>query len=107
MSSSSDVKRPGERYLALIEQRIAAIREDLPRLSALGEKMARSLLAGGSLFTPRIGVYWPSEFGGRAGGLMGLRPADYVAESQSDVAFTTLPDPRRWKPSDDEKFQKL
>src|SRR5213080_182380 len=104
--SSSEVQ-PAMKYLALIEQRIAAIREDLPRLAALGEKMARPLLEGGSIFTPRIGTFWPSEFGSRAGGLMGLRPHDYVAQSENDVAYTTLADPRRWKPREDEKFQKL
>jgi hypothetical protein len=107
--SGSDVREsaPAMQYLNLIGQRIAAMREDLGRLADLGERMARPLLAGGGLFAPRIGTYWPSEFGGRAGGLMGLKPSDYLAQSSNDVAFTTLPDARRWKPADDAAFAKL
>jgi hypothetical protein len=95
-------------YLELIHQRIAGIRGELPRLIELGEGMAAPLLRGGNLFTPHIGTYWPSEFGGRAGGLMGLKPAaTYVARSENDVAFTTLPDPRRAKLSDDPRWRRL
>ena len=47
--------------------------------------LVRPLLAGGNLFTPDLGTYWPSEFGGRAGGLMGLKPSNYVATSANDV----------------------
>src|SRR4051794_15867738 len=98
---------PALRCLDLIAQSIAAIRADVPRLTALGEKMAAPLLAGGNLFTPKIGVYWPSEFGSRAGGLMGLKPSDYVAESANDVAYTTLPDPRRANLKTDARFRRL
>ena len=48
------------RYLDLINARIAAVRQDLPRLIALGEQMAAPLLRGGSLFTPQIGTSTPS-----------------------------------------------
>ena len=95
-------------YLDLVKTRLDGVRRDLPRLMDLGEAMAAPLLRGGNLFTPQIGTYWPSEFGGRAGGLMGLRPAaTYVAQSENDVAFTTLPDPRRVKLSDDPRWQRL
>jgi hypothetical protein len=98
---------PANQYLDLIRSSIDAIKRDVPTFTQLGEKMATSLLKGGGLFTPQIGTYWPSEFGGRAGGLMGLKPAGYVARSENDVAFTTLPDARRWKPADDERWRKL
>ena len=95
-------------YLDLIAGRIERIRRDVPHLTALGEKMARSLVvAGGNLFTPDLGTYWPSEFGGRAGGLMGLKPSNYVATSAHDIAFTTLPDARTWKPGDDPRWRRL
>jgi hypothetical protein len=94
-------------YLDLVRQRIVNIRADLPRLIELGEAMAAPLLRGGSLYTPQIGTYWPSEFGGRAGGLMGLKPANCVANSTDDVAFTTLPDPRRLRLGDDSRWRRL
>ena len=95
-------------YLELIQQRITGIRADLPLLVELGEAMAAPLLRGGSLFAPQIGTYWPSEFGGRAGGLMGLKPAaTHVAQSADDVAFTTLPDPRRANLRDDPRWRRL
>ena len=94
-------------YLELIRTRIERVKHDLPKLVALGESIARPLLEGGNLFAPQIGTYWPSEFGGRAGGLMGLAASDCVAQSEKDVAFTTLPDARRWKPDDDPRWRKL
>src|SRR5438094_5009826 len=99
--------QPALRYLQLVKEHIERIRADVPHLAALGEKMARPLLAGGSLFTPDLGTYWPSEFGGRAGGLMGLKPASYIAQNSHDVAFTTLPAARTWKPKDDARWQAL
>jgi hypothetical protein len=96
-----------QKYLDVIGGRIEQIRRDVPRFIELGEKMARSLLAGGSLFAPDLGTYWPSEFGGRAGGLMGLKPSSYVAQSRDDVAFTTLPDRRTWNPRDDRRWRAL
>lgn len=108
MSDATDwQQRPAGRFLSLVSERIAAAQRDLPHLTSIGESMATSLLAGGSLFTPKLGTYWPSEFGGRAGGLMGLKPPDYVPQSENDVAFTTLPDARRWKPGDDAAWQGL
>src|SRR3954471_10245514 len=95
------------KYLDLIAGRIEGIRRDVPKLTALGEAMAQRLLAGGSLFTPDLGTYWPSEFGGRPGGLMGLKPPNFIAQSQNDVAFTTLPDRRRWNPRDDARWRAL
>jgi hypothetical protein len=95
------------RYLELIRQRIAAIRADLPRLISLGDAMAAPLLRGGALFTPQVGTFWPTEFGHRAGGLMGLKPPAYVAQGADDVAFTTLPDPRRRNLRDDERWRRL
>lgn len=94
-------------YLERIPSRIARIRSDLPNLIELADRMAAALLAGGQLFTPQLGTYWPSEFGSRAGGLMGLKPPEYLAESKLDVAFTTLPDRARWKPKDDSRWQRL
>ncbi len=99
--------QPASRYLNLIRASIDSIRKDLPRLTQIGERMADHLLRGGNLFTPQIGTYWPSEFGGRAGGLMGLKPADCLATSEHDVAYTTLPDPRRSKLADDPRWKKL
>jgi hypothetical protein len=98
---------PSQQFLSLIQQRIQQIRSDVPKLTALGERMAEPLLAGGALFTPDLGTYWPSEFGGRAGGYMGLKPSSYRAESKNDVAWTTLPDARRWKPQEDAKWKAL
>jgi hypothetical protein len=98
---------PSNQYLGLIRSSIDAIRGVVPRLTELGERMAGALLGGGALYTPQVGTYWPSEFGGRAGGLMGLKPSDHVAQSSLDVAFTTLPDARRWKPADDPRWRRL
>ncbi|MEA2709352.1 MAG: hypothetical protein QOF78_1953 [Phycisphaerales bacterium] len=99
---------PSQNYLQLVGERIQHIRADLPHLIDLGQRMALPLLKGdGHLFTPQIGTYWPSEFGSRAGGLMGLKPANYVAELENDVAYTTLPDPRRSNLRDDPRWQRL
>jgi hypothetical protein len=95
------------KYLDLVKTRIAQVREELPHLIKLGEQMASPLLAGGSLYTPNVGTYWPSEFGGRAGGLMGLKPSHYIARSLNDVAFTTLPDPRRFNSTDESRWRAL
>jgi hypothetical protein len=99
--------QPASLYLNLTRQRIAQIRADVPKLIELGERMSQPLLAGGGLFTPTIGTYWPSEFGGRAGGMMGLLPSHHVATSKHDVAFTTLPDPRRNNLKDDARWKTL
>src|SRR5688500_152358 len=94
-------------YLDLIAQRIEAIRADVPHLTRLGQTMAKSLVAGGRVFTPDVTTWWPSEFMNRAGGMMGLPPTSYVPQSSDDVAFTALPDPRHWKPAQDQKLQRL
>src|SRR3954452_10405873 len=98
---------PSLKFLKLIEKRIAAVRKDLPRLTSLGERMAAPLLKGGNLFTPPVAKWWPSEFGGRAGGMMGLKPPSYQPTSKNDVAYFTLPDPRSWKPKEDQTFQRI
>ena len=98
--------RPAQQFFKLIRASIDQIRADVPKLTDLAEKMTKPLLEGGGLFTPDIGVYWPSEFGGRAGGIMGLKRSNYVAQSSNDVAFTTLPDPRNWKPAEDKAWKR-
>lgn len=98
---------PAMAFLAALRKRIAAIRKDVPELSALGEKMAAPLLAGGNLFPPGVARWWPSEFSGRAGGCMGLKWPDYRARSSKDVAIFALPGARDWDPRKDETLQKL
>lgn len=98
---------PATRYLALIGNQIDSVRKDVASLTALGEQMAGPLLSGGDLFTPKVGPFWPSEFMHRAGGLMGIQPAEAVPSKSNDVAFIALPDERRWKPKDDAVFQAL
>jgi hypothetical protein len=98
---------PALAYLELIKTHIDAVRADVPKLTAFGEAMARPLVGGGRLFTPKVGPFWPSEFMNRAGGLMGIEPADAVPDRDGDVAFIALPDERKWKPADDATFQKL
>jgi len=100
--STSSRTSPALAYLTDIARRIEKIRADLPRLSALGEAMAAPLLRGGEIFTPRVAAYWPSEFGGRAGGLMGVRGGDYAPTSKNDVGYFAVP--RRW---DDRALQAL
>jgi hypothetical protein len=104
-NSSSVKKTPGLQYLDLVGTKIAAIEKQVPMLAGIGEKMASSLLAGGALFTPPVARFWPSEFGGRAGGLMGLRPSDYVPESRKDVAYFALP--RKWDDRSKEQLKKV
>ncbi len=72
-----------------------------------GRKMAAPLLAGGNLFLPAIAPWWVSEFSGRAGGLMGLKPSEYQATSKDDVAFIATPDVRKWDAKGDEKLTAL
>src|SRR5689334_13067940 len=104
--NSSSVKRtPALQYLDLVGSKITAIEKAVPTLTGVGGKMASSLLGGGSLYTPPVARFWPSEFGGRAGGLMGLRPSDYVAESKKDVAYFALP--RRWDDRSKEQLKKI
>ena len=99
--------RPAERYLRLVRRSLAAIRRDVPSLVDLGQAMARPILAGGDLVPSPVAKFWPSEFSGRAGGLMGIRYPSYVPRSRKDVAYFALPDPRRWDPAKDETLRKL
>lgn len=98
---------PALQYLSLISGRLAAIRKDVPQLIKMGQRMADLLLAGGDLFTPDIARFWPSEFGGRAGGLMGIRTPDRLRRSKNNVAYFALPHPRHWDPKRDEKLKVL
>ena len=97
---------PALAYLELIRQHIDSVRADVPKLTAFGEAMA-SRFSGGRLFTPKVGPFWPSEFMNRAGGLMGIEPADAVPDREGDVAFIALPDERKWKPAEDAVFQQI
>lgn len=106
-ASSVAPKAPALQYLDLVGRRIIAIRRDVPHLIEMGEQMAGRLLAGGEMFTPAVAKFWPSEFGGRAGGLMGLRPSGYVPKSANDVAYFALPDPHRWDPRQDKELERL
>jgi hypothetical protein len=98
---------PAQRYLRLVRKHMAAIRRDLPRLVDMGERMAEPLLGGGNLFAPSVAGWWCSEFGGRAGGLMGIKWSNYVPRSGKDVAFFALPDPRRWNAAEDKTLAGL
>ena len=98
---------PALALLATLRGRIAAIRKDTPKLTALSEQMAAPLLAGGHLFPAGIAPWWPSEFSGRAGGLMGIKWSGYEARSTRDVALFPLPGARDWDPRKDEALRKL
>ena len=100
-------RTPAAQYLKLIRRSLAGIRRDVPHLAELGEAMARPILAGGNLVPSKIAPFWPSEFTGRAGGIMGLRWCEYVPRTKRDVVYFALPDPRRWDPRKDELLQKL
>ena len=98
---------PAIQYLHLVRKRLAAIRKDIPAIIEMAERVAKPLLEGGNLFTPDLSPFWHNEFCSRAGGMMGLKAANYVAQSKKDVAYFTVPDPRRWNPQEDKKFQAL
>jgi hypothetical protein len=98
---------PAAAYLKLIRRSLGGIRRDIPRLTQLGEAMARPILAGGDLFPPAVAQFWPREFSGRAGGLMGIRASDWQPQSKNDVAYFAVPDPRRWDARKDERLQQL
>jgi hypothetical protein len=101
------VQAPAQQYLDVIAKEIERIREDLPALIGMGERMAELMLEGGELFNPPVNPYWPSEFGGRAGGFMGIRSRPGLAASPKNVAYFALPDPRHWKPEKDKTLQEL
>src|SRR4051794_11366504 len=96
---------PAQQYLQTVSRQIDAIRGDLPSLIKMAEKMAGLMLDGGELFNPAVNPYWPSEFGGRAGGFMGIRSKPGLALSAKNVAYFALPDPRHWKAEKDEKLK--
>ena len=105
---SAAVGSPARRYLKLVRSRIRAIRRDMPALVKMGEKMAASMLAGGRFFAPKLAAFWPSEFGGRAGGFMGLaRQLDRKPNRAKDIAYVALPDPARWDPANDKTLAGL
>ncbi|HTL29680.1 MAG TPA: hypothetical protein VL282_10675 [Tepidisphaeraceae bacterium] len=104
-NSSSVKKAPAAQYLDLVGKKIAGIEKQVPNFTSIGEKMASSLLAGGALFTPPVARFWPSEFGGRAGGLMGLRPSNYEPQSKKDVAYFALP--RRWDDRSKDELKRI
>jgi hypothetical protein len=99
-------KSPAISYLNLIRNRIAAIRREVPALVEFGERMAAPMLAGGDMATAAIAKWWPSEFGGRAGGLMGLR-WQQALKGKKDVMYFATPDPRTWDAAKDEKLAGL
>lgn len=106
--SSAAAQCPAGRYLELIHGRIRAIRRDLPSLVEMGEKMADPLLKGGRFFLPSVAPFWPSEFGGRAGGFMGLTRMPGVHPTRkTDLAYVALPDPARWDAAKDKALAKL
>jgi hypothetical protein len=99
------VRTPAQEFLVEARRRTAALRRESAHFTRLAEKMARLLLAGGDICMPPVGSFSRTEFSGRAGGLMGIRWPEGPGSSK-DVAFFGLPDPRRWKPQEDEAFQK-
>lgn len=103
---------PSGRYLKLIEKRIGIIRHDIPVLTETGSRMAEPMLAGGQFFLPSVAPFWPGEFCSRAGGLMGLARGvgpDWLRHEPGsrDISYIALPDPRWWKPREDENLQRL
>ena len=98
---------PAAQYLRLIRKSLAGIRRDIPALAKLGEAMAQPVLAGGDLVPSPVSAFWPSEFSGRAGGLMGIRWHGFVPAKKTDVAYFALPDRRRWDPERDEHLSRL
>ena len=104
-ASRETVRTPAREFLTEARRRTAALRREAAHFTRLGEQMAQPLLAGGNMVHPAVGSFSRSEFSGRAGGMMGIRWAEGPSSSK-DVAFFGLPDPRSWKPQEDEAFQK-
>ena len=98
---------PAARYFRLVRKSLAGIRRDMPALAEMGEAMARPILAGGDLAPAGVARFWPSEFSGRAGGLMGIRARRWRPSRGKDVALFALPDPRKWDPAADETLGRL
>ncbi len=103
--ASLSAKTPVMSYLQLVRKSLARVRHDVPALAALGEKMAQNLLAGGEIYSSPVCPFWPHEFGGRAGGLMGIRHG--TPEKKNDVAFFCVPDRRNWDHANDKFMTKL
>lgn len=91
--------------LELIGRRLAAARRDIPAMSELGEQMAKPLVTGGEIFAPAVSKFWPHEFMGRAGGIMGVR--ERVQPTAKDVCYFAPPDGRNWDAAKDETLQGL
>ena len=108
VKSSAANLSPAQRYLELLHGRIRAIRRDIPSLVEMGEMMAGPMLAGGRFWVPKVARFWPSEFGGRAGGFMGMtRMPGERPSRKSDVVYIALPDPRHWDATKDETLAGL
>ncbi len=103
--SSLPAQTPAMQYLKLVKKSLARVRKDVPAISAMGEKMASHLLAGGELYDSPVCPFWPHEFGGRAGGLMGIRHGK--PKDKNDVAFFCVPDRRNWDAKNDKVLAKL
>jgi len=97
-------RTPAQKFLDLIRTRIARVRRDHSKLTAMAQNMADLLLAGGNIFTPPVAPFWVTEFRSRAGGFMCLRGS---ANRAKDIAYFALPDPRNWDPRRDQTLQKL
>src|SRR6185437_14137925 len=89
-------------YLGQIGERLTAIREAVPAITRMGERMAKNLLAGCKFSIPPVAKYYPSETGHRAGGMMGIRWWGSFQPGPKDVALFALPDARFWNPEKDE-----
>ncbi len=90
----ADGMAAGTLYLHQARERLERLKISIDQMVDMGRKMARPLLAGGALFTPPTTSWFGKEYGGRAGGFMGLHDANDVPQSDRDVAFLALPDPR-------------
>lgn len=105
-SAGPAVASPAGRYLEQARARLEQIRADMPALSAFGKDMADPLVDGGDIYVPPVARFWPSEIGGRAGGIMALKRRGGKMTDR-DVAYIATHDPRKWDPRDDENLQKL
>ena len=97
---------PALAYLDLIARRMQAIRRDMTKLTAMGERMTEPLLKGGDLFLGGVGRFWGSEFIYRAGGMMGLRYNARLAK-RGDVVYFELPSPEHRSKQDESLLRKL
>lgn len=107
MTKRQSTPSPAAHYLALADRQLQGVRQALPALTRLAQQMSVPILDGGNLFPPPVAEYWPSEFSGRAGGLMGIKIKDYKPTSSKDVAFFALPGNASWDPTSDPRLQEL